>query len=262
MADTQVLYFQTVVSSLCRFRHAAKEISYDELILDGSTTYFDLMQMLKTSITINGQRENLGPGVFCHLDPDIRPSVLKRKEGWKGLFGQIDAAQGHLENQGVCPDDLFLFFGWFRNTLSIDGRLAFDRNDPHGRHIIFGYLQIGEVWKVTADASVPTWARYHPHTSPSRRERNNNTLYVARDHLSWRMSEPGFGVFRLAPNLVLTAPDATRSKWSLPNFFRETSISYHSRSSWKDGYFLSAAKGQEFVIDADDTVIEWAKELI
>jgi hypothetical protein len=69
-------------------------------------------------------------------------------------------------------------------------------------------------------------------------------------------------VFHLAHDLVLTAPNATRSVWRLPDFFRETSISYHSSSSWRDGYFLSAAKGQEFVISNDRRVMEWAKELI
>jgi len=30
------------------------------------------------------------------------------------IFGQINAAQSHLENNNVKEGDLFLFFGWFR----------------------------------------------------------------------------------------------------------------------------------------------------
>jgi hypothetical protein len=239
-----------------------EQISYGDLFVDRDTSYFHLMHMLKPSIVTGGEKRTLTSNTPCHLDPDIRASTLKRKMGWKGLFGQIDAAQTHLDNQGVGPGDVFLFFGWFRNTVTVDGRQIFDPGDPQGRHIIFGYLQVGEVWRVTRHASLPEWAQYHPHASQRRRERKNNTLYAARDYLDWSTAMPGFGMFPFAPDLVLTAPNTTRSRWNLPDFFRKTPISYHSSSSWKDGYFLSAAKGQEFVIDADKRGMEWAKDLV
>ena len=214
-----------------------ENVSYGDLFVNPGTSYFHLMYMLKPSILNHGERRKLSPRTPCHLDPDIRASALKRQRGWRGLFGQIDAAQTHLKNQGVGPGDLFLFFGWFRNTISVDGRVIFDPDDPQGRHVIFGYLQIGEVWSITRDEFVPAWARYHPHTSPGRRERKNNTLYVARDHLSWSGVTPGFGLLRFSPDLVLSAPKATRSRWNLPAFFRETPISYHS-SSQLEGWLL------------------------
>src|SRR5882762_4299094 len=37
----------------------------------------------------------------CHLDPDIDRSVLPRRQGWRGAFGQVGAAQSHLRNQAV-----------------------------------------------------------------------------------------------------------------------------------------------------------------
>jgi hypothetical protein len=241
---------------------ANEGVSYGDLLVDHDTTYFDIMHMLKPSIRIRGERPTLMPNTSCHLDPDIRVSTLKRKAGWKGLFGQIDAAQSHLHNQGVGVDDLFLFFGWFRQTVGVDGKIVFDQSEPHGKHIVYGYLQVGEVRSVTSKTALADWILYHPHTSQSRREKDNNTIYVAREHLSWSPGTPGFGVFRFAPHLVLTAPNATRSKWKFPSFFKETSISYHSSSSWKNDYFQSAGKGQEFVINANEWVTDWAKELI
>lgn len=36
----------------------------------------------------------------------------------------------------------------------------------------------------------------------------------------------------------------------------------HSKESFKENYFQSATKGQEFVVDANEQVIEWVKNII
>jgi hypothetical protein len=238
-----------------------ERLSYGDLSFDKGMSYFDIMKTLTPAILVNGRREMMSSSTACHLDPDISSSVLKRKAGWKGLFGQIDAAQGHLANQGVSPGDLFLFFGWFRSTVMVNERLVFDRQDPIGRHVIFGYLQVAEIWNLTGTTTLPSWSRYHPHASPKRWENKSNVMYVARQSLSW-CEAPGFGVFHFHPSTVLTAEGCTRSRWALPEFFKEVPISYHSPSSWSDGHFRSAAKGQEFVVDANREVARWAEGLI
>jgi hypothetical protein len=75
-------------------------------------------------------------------------------------------------------------------------------------------------------------------------------------------SLPGAGRFIFNDQLVLTKKGLSRSKWVLPDFFEDAEISYHHEESWKDGYFQSAAIGQEFVIKDDAKVEEWAKNLI
>jgi len=62
--------------------------------------------------------------------------------------------------------------------------------------------------------------------------------------------------------LVLTKKGLSRSKWDLHDCFKGCEISYHKEDSWKDGYFQSAAIGQEFVIKDNDQVEEWARDLI
>ena len=58
-----------------------------------------------------------------HLDPDLRRDTRKSiPSGWVPIFGQADAAESHLENQGVTVGDLFMFFGWFRETEIINVR--------------------------------------------------------------------------------------------------------------------------------------------
>lgn len=57
----------------------------------------------------------------CHLDPDLYADALPRLPGWRPAFGQVENAQSHLQNQGVGPGDLFLFFGWFRSVERVYG---------------------------------------------------------------------------------------------------------------------------------------------
>lgn len=103
-----------------------------------------VMRDLMPSIKSSNERIDLSNDFGCHLDPDIFKNAIHREPNWRPLFGQVDAAQGHLQKQDVRRDDLFLFFGSFRKTRNDDGKLAYD---PHEKemHVIFGYLQIGDI---------------------------------------------------------------------------------------------------------------------
>lgn len=238
-------------------------IKYSDLKIGGLTYYnlmADLRSNLRSRIKCNGEWRDLNEETKCHLDPDIHKGSIHRESGWKPCFGQIDAAQSHLENQKVKKDDLFLFFGWFRKTIMHNGKLEFDP-DERDMHAIFGYLQIGEIMKVDQTFEVPEWMAYHPHAKGWRRDNETNTIYIARDNLCWNKSLPGAGRFVFNDRLILTKKGLSRSKWDLPDCFREAEISYH-KNSWKDEYFQSAAIGQEFVIKDNVGVEEWVKGLI
>ena len=73
---------------------------------------------------------------------------------------QIDAARTHLCNQGVGTGDLFLFFGWFRETEYKNGKLSY-KGPSSGFHAIYGYMQVGEIIKKESD--IPEWLKTHPH---------------------------------------------------------------------------------------------------
>lgn len=79
--------------------------------------------------------------------------------------------------------------------------------------------------------------------------------------LSWSESLPGAGRFIFSDRLVLTKRGYSKSKWALPDCFKEAKISYHKKP-WKDGYFKSAGRGQEFVIMDNNGVEEWARNKI
>lgn len=238
--------------------------TYEDLLFDNNTSYLDVMKMLGI---------NKFEGKYVHLDPDINSSVINsRHDSWRGLFGQSSSAQTHLKNKGVKSGDLFLFFGWFKDVVRTSDGYRYVNGT--NRHIIWGYLQVDEIQRINQGVKYEGWKESHPHYYY--RGREQNTGYIARPRLSFAPHLPGYGVFNYAESLVLTCPNQrNRSVWRLPKYFHpnySTNMSYHEKCYdksgnpiWElhDGYSIlnSVGRGQEFVIDGNDKVIEWAKQL-
>jgi hypothetical protein len=218
----------------------------------------------------------IAPSRGVHLDPDLQKDARPRARRWQPAFGQVGPAAAHLANRGVGVGDLFLFFGWFRRTSRLNGRLTFDRTAPD-LHVVFGWLQVGRILHPTADmGSVPRWAAEHPHVRRARSMALNNTLYVASSRLASSTIAGcvfGAGVFpRLSSALSLTAQDQNRSHWRLPRWFYPTPgklpLSYHADPArWsldRAGCFLqTVGRGQEFVLDCDHypEALDWIREI-
>jgi hypothetical protein len=200
-----------------------------------------------------------------HLDPDLNRSPTARLEGWRPALGQTSSAQSHLANCGVGPGDVFLFFGWFRETEFRNGTWHYVKGAPD-LHVLFGWLEIDHVLSIVTqrEASLAQfpWIANHPHVaSPNWYNNELNTLYVARKHSLFAPSATfGAGRFlRYRQELQLTKPGSSRSVWTLPAWFApngRTPLSYHSNpAKWTPDAnrvtLQSAAKGQEFVIDGE-----------
>lgn len=217
---------------------------------------------------------------LTHFDPDLDETAMPRLSNWRGAFGQTNAAQGHLRKQGVGVDDLFLFFGWFRAIEEYRGNWRYRPGAPD-LHVVFGWLQVGEVLSVGAATEAfrtrYAWLRDHPHLHGERA--SNNTIYLARDTLRLPHGPhdigPGAGTFkRLSPRLVLTAPgQKSRRVWQLPRWFYpskgRTPLTYNANpANWSrdetSATLISAAKGQEFVLDCRGypEVCEWLQSMI
>jgi hypothetical protein len=197
-------------------------LRYCDLRVRGTTTSYEDLMLAHgmNTLTIGGVRQTLTSAIHCHLDPDLTYEITDRRDGWKGAFGQCDAAEGHLRNQGIAVGDLFLFFGLFRHS---DGARFVEREQ---RHVLFGYLQIGEIHR-TDDTDYPgaQWAHPHFHRAYTHRKERarKNAVYVASEELSLgdrRLGVPGHGTFRYAEALVLTRAQASsHTEWALPPFF-------------------------------------------
>jgi hypothetical protein len=184
----------------------------------------------------------------AHHDP-----VLPLHLG-QAVLGQMGEAQSHLENQGVGPGDVFLFFGIFRDY---DAPKASPEGTPH--HRIFGFMQVEKVANVGKSPMPGLWRKLgleapHPHTE-RRDMRPNNTLWIGQGAIAHRASD----------TLRMTAPDATPSNWAVPAWLREKGLTYHAQADrWGDGHLQLAARGQEFVTDiGDDPVARaWVEGII
>ena len=215
------------------------------------------------------------PDYRAHLDPDIRSDSVSRLAGWRPLFGQCGASQGHLRNCGISEGDIFLFFGVFRRAITTHGRYAWDR-DSRPIHVIWGWMQVESVVSLDHTTSVPAWADYHPHCGL--REEKNNTLYTSAPLLCLpRLTAsrlPGSGIFtHFSPRLQLTDVGAARhGQWRLPSWMfpeGKPPLSFHAdlgRWSRQDDWTIlhSVDRGQEFVLDAEHypEAAEWISELV
>jgi len=208
----------------------------------------------------------------AHLDPDLDARSYPRQPGWRPLFGPSGPAMTHLRNNGLGLGDLFLFFGWFRQTEVVNGTYRYVRGAPD-LHVIFGWLQIGDITDGREARTAFPWATYHAHLDRSLVEQ----VFIASRHL-WLGSSTrtaGGGVFgKYHDDLCLTDRGQNhRSLWRLPRSFypagEKKPLSYHeSMARWqmKDhcAILQSAGRGQEFVLDAHEypEAVEWAERMI
>lgn len=223
-------------------------------------------------------RGRIEAGHRCHLDPDLAAGNGPEVPGWQAAFGQVEAAQRHLDYERVGRGDLFLFFGWFRRVERIKETWRYRRHAPDV-HRLFGWLQVGEIVRVGEDTeaartSHPGLAR-HPHVWGWWDD--TNTVYVAATELELPgapAGTPGAGLFGRDPDgaLQLTAGDArTRSEWIVPGGFRpgegRKGLTYHrDKTRWStrgtQTRLRAVARGQEFVLDAADAEsTAWAARL-
>lgn len=197
----------------------------------------------------------------AHLDPDLNIASCPRTKGWVPAFGQDSSAATHLDKQGVGVGDLFIFFGWFRQTEVRQGSLRFVSGAPD-LHVCFGWLRVGRV----LESAIPG-LEDHPHFRMRKLYDRNSRVYAASS------TEKG-GVFpKFGRPLQLTRPNsAVRSDWELPGFFHPSRsprpLSYHRNPDrWGRPAgrctLRAVGRGQEVVLDVGvaSEAREWATSL-
>lgn len=225
-----------------------------------------------------------GKAKYCdynaHFDPDLNEALYPRQQDWKPIFGQVGAAQSHLDNHGIGTGDIFLYFGWFRRVELCGGTYRFEKGAPN-MHVLFGWLQIGEKISIPSQAGkLPLWSEYHPH-HPNHNAipaKKNNTIYISSDKLvldGINTDLPGAGAFKnFSSSLQLSQTD-NRSLWTLPKWIypdpatNKKPLTYHTNPlRWRfdeSNAILDTVKiGQEFVLYANDypEASGWLKALI
>jgi hypothetical protein len=244
----------------------ASTIAYKDIAGNACASVGELVQDLA----------KLPPTHRAHLNPDLSTTSIPRADGWRPLFGQEGAAESHLENQGVGPGDIFLFFGLFREVEKSAVRW---RYIPGSKpiHVLFGWLQVAERVAISNWPTDAPWAIYHPHFQ--REPHSKNVVYVGAERLALpglqSSAIPGAGLFAVfTPKWQLTEPQCSRpGLWLLPDWFhpdgRASALTYHGGTArWqksKGGVMLdSVSRGQEFVLNCDHypEAVGWVRELL
>lgn len=203
---------------------------------------------------------------LCHMDPNL--SNYLDEPNFLGSVGQIGISKSHLENQEIQKDDLFIFFGKYEIQKFSQTKVEKIAKD---KHIMFGYLQIGEIIcpnslkneeRASYEEKYP-WIKNQPHWNFEKYKNiESNRIYIAREKCSFDESIKGFGIFNFSEDLILTKNGRSISKWELPKPLMNLKITYHNESNYKEDYFQSASRGQEFVIEKNEKAEKWAVELI
>lgn len=215
------------------------------------------------SAFLNELGYRFGPDHAAHLDPDLIANTRQREPGWRGMLGQVDQAESHLQNNGMAVGSVFLFWGWFDFLNARDG---FHRRP--GFSSLFGYLEVDQVLTVGMD-DPPAFAPYHPHFADAY-PRLKNRVYIARETLSWNPNKPGWGVFTYDPRLRLSIKGQKRSHWKLPGCFHPKEgcvLTYNkNREKWGDPGAETTlhvpARGQEYVCRLTPNIEQWVHQII
>ena len=230
-------------------------VCYDELVYNGMP-YSEILHQLAPKKDFAN----------CHLDPDIRENCRKAiPQQWVPAFGQIGASQGVLNNAEVECGDIFLFFGWFRRTDSDKGQVRFVRRnsgnffDHADLHVIYGYLQIGEIINDKKRIAEFAW---HPDSLDSRSENNSNTLYLPSKTLSILPELPGSGTLDYRIDRVLTMEGRNRGTWDAFPFLMPEHVYGNRKNSAKESGLFYNGIWQELVVYESEGLVDWARSII
>ena len=203
----------------------------------------------------------------CHIDPDLSQNRRKHQiNGWCPIFGQVNSSAVYLLNTvKVQPGDLFLFFGNYHKVKFVDGKYRYIKNtgdfySDNDLQLIWGYLQVGEIITAPEEQRKYSW---HPHSNRDRKEEHSNTMFLARNKLSFNETMPGAGVLKYREDRVLTAKDCTKATWIKRPIYDVDAVFGNRKNSSKiaDGLYYSGI-WQELGLHESPECEEWAKSII
>jgi len=226
------------------------------------------------------------PSEHAHFDPWLGRCLWLEEESNHsiGAFGQVGAAQAHLQNQEVGKGSLFLFFTRFK-PISKARKSMFGFRSDHlngGLYFIYGWLRVG--WKpiqkfeeidnidILNVKEKRELKNRHPHATEEyfkeyEKKNGKNTIYISKDFL-------GCGYFpKLTDELLLTATDSAQkpygnwiaSRWKLPpGFSYQTCRSVlKNLAKWKTTDIVETPpRWQEAVFDESEEFFDWFKGLL
>ena len=230
-------------------------VTYGDLCHEVGGTLVNIGKVVEDLTRTRGQPPRWTRDDFTYVSPDIRDPVQSTFDEQPGLVLAGGVQGGHLRNQGVDKDDVFLFFGLFRRVEEVSGRWQFVSRAPE-QHVLFGWLQVGTIHREDG-------------------ENGQGGCYVARDRLALGsdIAGRGYGVFEyLDERLLLSQAGANPSRWRLPRWFYpeppKVPLTYHPPQLWhrdqRYAYVQRRGPGQEFVMDVQQypEALNWVSQIV
>ncbi len=234
-------------------------VSYKDLYYQG-ISYYDIATSLNKDLhdTLMNARCHSG----CYLPPDSYSPPLE----WFPAYPRTGLLEKHLNKQRVSVGDIFLFYGWFRQTeYTKDHQLRYVEDAPE-QNIVFGYFQIGAIIKDISYLSKQFSTQLRSFMEEF--QNSHNTIYLPTQKLSYNNQQPGCMALSYSSSLVLTKPGCHYNHWKLPDLLcaPDVTISYHNNRTYgfvtgKD-YFKASSIGEEFVIHGTIDLQRWVHSMI
>lgn len=215
------------------------------------------------------------PASFAHFDPMLGPAPWNNQESFSACaYGQANQAATVLDNQGVGPGSLFLFFSRFKPVTLLDSVNNNCLPWSKGAYYIYGWMRVGEVAKYANELKKHKQVvKYHHHAYMfGKNGWKNNTIFTPAEKLFPNMDIPGCGYFAtLNEVLNLSCPHSQQkpSLWKLPDCFaqpkyRPTYLGNRIEDCTYDRLACcvnTAIQGQEFVTELSAGRLDWVKEI-
>lgn len=234
-------------------------ICYHDLFFQGNS-YYDIAVSLENNLQSTLVHARCDSG--CYILPSSHTPPLE----WLPAYVHTGPLESHLSNQHICVGDIFLFYGWFRQTEYDEQHKLRFVPDAKEQNIIFSYFQIGAIIK---DIAFFRQQIKRPLlTFLDNRDVYPNTIYLPTKKLSYNNQQPGCATLSYSPKLVLTKPGYHYNQWQLPDFLcaPDVTITYHNNRNngfltGKD-YFKASPISEEFVIHGTYDLKNWVHSLI
>ncbi len=198
----------------------------------------------------------------CHHDPMYIPALNRL------VLGQAGGAESHLRNKGVNKDDIFLFYGWFKEIKQANGCWSYNGRDIH---LIWSSMTVESWFNLDTPSGIKNALmcfpeiNVHPHLA-SGWDFSPNGIYVS--------GQPPDKLLPYSTDRCLTdlRKYGGRSKWRLPICFNQPEAFSHLKNFTPEGEDVLVTYrgfGQEFVLNLDkvsddckEYILEYVKKLL
>ncbi len=261
--DDEFVVFPMIDSkNLDEYCSGNKKLAYRDMKICSDNNFWDYMEKSKKFMSERMQKsyDKLTNSKHFHADPNL--INFWGTKNFVGSLGQCDIAQDFLNSHNIRKGDIFLFFNRFTKVNKEKDHFIFDCYFED-RYVIYGYLIVDEFFNLDNGNNnlldKYDCLKFNPHiqTKHYAKKHHNNTIYVGRK----------YGMFNFNEKLILTSPYSKNKTNIIVPELANVKVNCETKESQsqkfdQDGRFTLLDRCQEYVLEENEQVLNWALELI